>query len=119
MRTTVLLMNDLSQDSDLQKLSTIAPAMTRYEYFQSINRLQGKMRLLQSSNQYIQEAKAYVPLIDKTIQQVSYETAMPVDQMEVMLRKPDRVIYKWGISFSSAWCIPIIFGQENSLTLSL
>ncbi|WP_230875845.1 MULTISPECIES: sensor histidine kinase [Paenibacillus] len=96
LRTTVLLMNDLSQDSDLQKLSTIAPAMTRYEYFQSINRLQGKMRLLQSSNQYIQEAKAYVPLIDKTIQQVSYETAMPVDQMEVMLRKPDRVIYKWG-----------------------
>ncbi|MHA2855086.1 sensor histidine kinase [Paenibacillus sp. HGF5] len=95
LRSTVLLMNDLSQDSDLQKLSTIAPAMSRSEYFQAINRLQGKMRLLQSSNQYVQEAKTYIPLIEKTIEQVSYEGAMPPEQMKALEEHPDRVIFEW------------------------
>lgn len=109
LRSTVQLMNDLSQDSDLQKLSTIAPAMSRSEYFQSINRLQGKMRLLQNSNQYMQEAKTYVPLIGKTIEQVSYEGAMPTEQMEALARRPDGIVFEWenklqlGMVYPERW----------------
>lgn len=94
--STKMLMNNLSQDSDLQKLSTIAPAMPRSEYFQSVNRLHDKMRLLQGSNQYIESAKVYIPLISKTIQESSYVDPLPENQVAALIDAPNNVIFSWN-----------------------
>ncbi|ANS77015.1 histidine kinase [Paenibacillus yonginensis] len=84
---TVLLMNNLSQDSDFQKLGTIAPALGRTEYFQAVERVQGKMRLLQSSNPYITSAEVYIPQIEKTIRGTTYVEPMAEKQIEAIRRK--------------------------------
>jgi two-component system sensor histidine kinase YesM len=94
--STKMLMNSLSQDSDLQKLSTIAPAMPRSEYYQSINRLHDKMRLLQGSNQYMDSAKVYIPLISKTIQESSYVDPLSGDQVAALIEAPNNVIFRWN-----------------------
>ncbi|MBW7452998.1 histidine kinase [Paenibacillus sepulcri] len=96
LRSTDLLIHDLSQDSDMQKLSTIAPAMSRLEYYQAFDRIQNKMRLLKSSNQYITTAEAYIPLIEKTIQETSYLTALPQEQIDALERKSDGVLVEWN-----------------------
>lgn len=95
-RGTVLLMKEMTLDDDLQKLSTIAPAMSRLENFQAIGRMQSKMRMLQNSNQYIVLAQTYIPLIDKTIQGTSYVTAMTEEQLDALKQWSKEVIFQWN-----------------------
>lgn len=96
LRSTGVLINELSQDSDMQRLGAMASAMGIYDYFQAVDRIQSKMRLLQSSNQYVTAAQAYIPLIGKTIQGTSYIEAMPRDNITALQLKGEGPIIEWN-----------------------
>jgi len=95
LRGTSLLLSDMALDTDLQKLSTIAPAMSGFDQIQAVTRLQSRMRLLQHSNQYITQAQAYIPLIGKTIEATSYEKAMTEGQIAALQRASQEVVSQW------------------------
>ena len=54
-------------DDDLSKLSNIPEALTTYERFQSMNRLQSKMYAIKNSSIYLTNAVVIIPFLGKSI----------------------------------------------------
>ncbi|MWV46952.1 sensor histidine kinase [Paenibacillus sp. HJL G12] len=71
-------------DSDLMELAAIGTDMTYYERAQSITLIQKRLDLMKNSSPFIREAKAYVPLIQRTLLSVKYETGLSEEEYAAM-----------------------------------
>jgi len=71
-------------DEDLMELATTGDAMSAYERSYKILQIQKRLHLMKDSSPFIQEAKAFVPLIERTILSTSYETNVDLQEYEAM-----------------------------------
>ncbi|WMT41453.1 histidine kinase [Paenibacillus sp. D2_2] len=71
-------------DEDLMELATTGDAMSAYERSYKILQIQKRLHLMKDSSPFIQEAKAFVPLIGRTILSTSYETNVDHQEYEAM-----------------------------------
>ncbi|WP_160043748.1 sensor histidine kinase [Paenibacillus sp. USDA918EY] len=78
-------------DNDLMELAAIGTDMTDYERAQSITLIQKRLDLMKNSSPFIQEAKAYVPKIGRTLLSVKYETV--IDEAEYAAMQHDGPFY--------------------------
>ncbi|MDR9856787.1 histidine kinase [Paenibacillus sp. VCA1] len=78
-------------DNDLMELAAIGTDMTDYERAQSITLIQKRLDLMKNSSPFIQEAKAYVPKIGRTLLSVKYETG--IDEAEYAAMQHDGPFY--------------------------
>ncbi|WP_018755881.1 sensor histidine kinase [Paenibacillus terrigena] len=67
-------------DKDLMEIATTGTAMSYYDRAKMVLDIQRRLDLMKNSSPFIREARAYVPLIDRTILSLKFETAM--DQQE-------------------------------------
>lgn len=63
-------------DKDLMEIATTGNYMSYYDRAQKILDIQRRLELMKNSSPFIQEARAYIPLIDRTILSNKFETSM-------------------------------------------
>ncbi len=68
-------------DDDVTKLSMISPILPYYDVMLMEKRVQNKLLVMKNSSLYIAEAKAYIPLIGKTLLSTNYELAMTEEEV--------------------------------------
>ncbi|NQX66129.1 histidine kinase [Paenibacillus alba] len=71
-------------DDDLIELSTTGSELSYYERAQKILDIQKRLVLMKDSSPFIQEAKAYVPSIDRTLLSVKYDTSIDLQEFAAM-----------------------------------
>jgi len=71
-------------DKDLMEIATTGTAMSYYDRARKILDIQKRLDLMKNSSPFIQEAKAYVPLIERTILSSQYETSIDRQEYEAM-----------------------------------
>ncbi|WP_442604486.1 sensor histidine kinase [Paenibacillus sp. KN14-4R] len=71
-------------DKDLMEIATTGTAMSDYDRARKILDIQKRLDLMKNSSPFIQEAKAYVPLIERTILSSKYETSIDPQEYEAM-----------------------------------
>lgn len=71
-------------DKDLMELATTGSDMSSYERARKILDIQHRLELMKNSSPYIQEAKAYIPVIQRTILSNNYETYLDEDEYAAM-----------------------------------
>ena len=74
-------------DQDLKKLSAIGDRISEYERLELVNALQRRLYLMKYSSIYIAGAKAYVPLIHRTVSDSDYDPAINMQEFEALQRK--------------------------------
>lgn len=85
-------------DDDLAKLSTISSILPYYEVMLMQQRVQDKLWTLKNSNLFVSEAKAYIPLIGKTLLSLTDEEGMTIDEvaeLQELSRKQVSPIVYW------------------------
>ncbi|NMO97707.1 sensor histidine kinase [Paenibacillus lemnae] len=121
MAATQRLIHYLSQDKDIQKLSTISPAMSRSEYFQAVNRVQDQMRLLKNSNSYINSAETYIPQLQMTLRESSYNPSMPETRWGAIMEAQNSELHVWNESLQMGMVYPETMhtGQEPNFVIAV
>ncbi|WP_193726986.1 sensor histidine kinase [Paenibacillus guangzhouensis] len=71
-------------DKDLMEIATTGTAMSYYERAKMVLDIQRRLDLMKNSSPFIREARAYVPLIDRTILSLNFETAMDQQEYKAM-----------------------------------
>lgn len=71
-------------DKDLMEIAITGHDITYYELTQKILEIQKRLDLMKNSSPFIQEARAYVPLIDRTILSLKYETSIDESEYAAM-----------------------------------
>ncbi|MCC3375251.1 histidine kinase [Cohnella sp. REN36] len=79
-------------DDDLLELSAAGNDLSYYERAQSILNIQKRLALMKDSSPFIEKAKAYIPLLDRTVTSVGYETS--IDREEYLAIQPNRRRYE-------------------------
>ncbi|MCR8643723.1 histidine kinase [Paenibacillus sp. N1-5-1-14] len=71
-------------DKDLMEIATTGTAMSDYDRARKILDIQKRLDLMKNSSPFIQEARAYVPVIERTILSSNYETSIDRQEYEAM-----------------------------------
>jgi len=69
-------------DDDVTKLSTMASILPYYEVMLMEKRVQNKLLVMKNSNLYVSEAKAYFPLINKTLLTLTFNEGMTPEHVQ-------------------------------------
>ncbi|GGG04746.1 sensor histidine kinase [Paenibacillus aceti] len=78
-------------DTDLMEVATTGDVMSAYERSNMILEIQQRLHLMKDSSPFIQEARAYVPLIERTILSSGFETN--VDDQEYVAMQQSANMY--------------------------
>ncbi|MNH98682.1 Sensor histidine kinase YpdA [compost metagenome] len=70
------LQDQYSVDEDIEKLSVIPTSMTDYEVIDMQKRVQNKLLVLRNSSLFVEEASAYFPMMQRTLNSTTYTEAM-------------------------------------------
>jgi two-component system sensor histidine kinase YesM len=73
-------------DDDLIELAAAGNELSHYERAEKILGIQKRLVLMKDSSPFIQEAKAYVPSIDRTLMSIQYDTS--IDRLEYAAMQP-------------------------------
>ncbi|BFH64539.1 sensor histidine kinase [Paenibacillus azoreducens] len=71
-------------DNDLMEIATTGTAMSYYDRSRKILDIQRRLDLMKNSSPFIQEARAYVPLLERTILSSKYETSINEQEFKAM-----------------------------------
>jgi len=71
-------------DTDLMELAATGDVMSAYERSAKVLEIQKRLHLMKDSSPFIQESRAYVPLIERTILSSSYETNVEEQEYQAM-----------------------------------
>lgn len=71
-------------DHDLMEIAATGSEMSSYDRSSKILGIQRRLDLMKNSSPFIQEAKAYIPLIERTILSIQYETDLDRTEYEAM-----------------------------------
>ncbi len=71
-------------DRDLMEIATTGTAMSYYNRAKMVLDIQRRLDLMKNSSPFIREARAYVPLIDRTILSLNFETGMDQQEYKAM-----------------------------------
>ncbi|MDR0268746.1 histidine kinase [Paenibacillus sp.] len=71
-------------DKDLMELAATGTEMSYYDRSRKILEIQRRLDLMKNSSPFIQEAKAYVPLLERTILSSKYETSINEPEFKAM-----------------------------------
>lgn len=85
-------------DGDLLELAATGSDMTDYERAQKILAIQQRLDLMKNSSPFIREARAYIPLLQRTILSLQYETAVDEPEykaMQLSAKKDDEPFIYW------------------------
>lgn len=85
-------------DSDLQEIAAMGNELSDYDRSQKILGIQKRLNLTKDSSAFIQEVKAYVPLIQRTLLSVKYDTFVDVEEYEALQfrnKRPDEPFVFW------------------------
>lgn len=74
-------------DTDLMEVAATGNDMSPYERARKILDIQRRLELMKHSSPFIQEAKAYIPLIDRSVLSNDYETYLDEDEYTAMQQK--------------------------------
>ncbi len=100
MQRIIRLHQQYVQDDDVTKLSMISSIMPYYEVMLMQKRVQNKLWVMKNSNLYVLEAKAYIPLIGKTLLSLTDEDGMSAEEVlelqELNRRQVSPVVYLQG-----------------------
>ncbi|MGC6587949.1 sensor histidine kinase [Paenibacillus sp. Dod16] len=78
-------------DKDLMEVAATGEQMNSYERSYKILDIQHRLDLMKNSSPFIREAKAYIPLIERTVLSNSFETKLNAEEYEAM--QPDKKLY--------------------------
>lgn len=78
-------------DRDLMEVAATGEQMNSYERSYKILDIQHRLDLMKNSSPFIREAKAYIPLIERTVLSNSFETNLDAEEYEAM--QPDKKLY--------------------------
>lgn len=78
-------------DRDLMEVAATGEQMNSYERSYKILDIQHRLDLMKNSSPFIREAKAYIPLIERTVLSNSFETKLNAEEYEAM--QPDKKLY--------------------------
>lgn len=78
-------------DRDLMEVAATGEQMNSYERSYKILDIQHRLDLMKNSSPFIREAKAYIPLIERTVLSNSFETKLNAKEYEAM--QPDKKLY--------------------------
>jgi two-component system sensor histidine kinase YesM len=71
-------------DKDLMELATTGTEMSYYDRSRKILDIQRRLDLMKNSSPFIQEARAYVPLLERTVLSSKYETSINEPEFKAM-----------------------------------
>ncbi|RJE87448.1 HAMP domain-containing protein [Paenibacillus sp. 1011MAR3C5] len=71
-------------DQDLMEIATTGNDMSSYDRSRNILDVQRRLELMKNSSPFIKEAKAYIPLIGRTVLSNSYETFLDDEEYKAM-----------------------------------
>lgn len=71
-------------DTDLMEVAATGNKMSSYERSRNILDIQRRLELMKHSSPFIQEAKAYIPLIERSLLSNDYETFLDEDEYKAM-----------------------------------
>ncbi|WP_054023285.1 sensor histidine kinase [Bacillus sp. FJAT-28004] len=71
-------------DKDLMEIATTGKDMSSYERSRKILDIQRRLELMKNSSPFIKEAKAYIPLIERTILSNDFETSLNESEYKAM-----------------------------------
>ncbi|WP_218163158.1 histidine kinase [Paenibacillus sp. BC26] len=74
-------------DQDLQKLSSIGDEISQYERIVLVNALQRRLYLMKYSSLYISAAKAYIPLIGRTVTQADFDEGINEPEFQALRKQ--------------------------------
>ncbi|MBP1990751.1 sensor histidine kinase [Paenibacillus eucommiae] len=80
----IQMRNEYVFDSDLQEISVIAPAMTDFQFSQSVSRIREKLRLLKVSSLYVQNVEVHIPSLHKTISTTGFVDNIPEQELDLL-----------------------------------
>lgn len=78
-------------DRDLMEVAATGLQMNSYERSYKILDIQHRLDLMKNSSPFIREAKAYIPLIERTVLSNSFETRLNTEEYEAM--QSDKKLY--------------------------
>ncbi|KOR89497.1 sensor histidine kinase [Paenibacillus solani] len=78
-------------DRDLMEVAATGEQMNSYERSYKILDIQHRLDLMKNSSPFIREAKAYIPLIERTVLSNSFETRLNTEEYEAM--QSDKKLY--------------------------
>lgn len=79
-------------DKDLMEIATTGNYMSYYDRARKILDIQRRLELMKNSSPFIQEARAYIPLIDRTILSNKFETS--VNKQEYASMQQNKRLYE-------------------------
>ncbi|WP_053375286.1 sensor histidine kinase [Paenibacillus sp. FJAT-27812] len=79
-------------DKDLMEIATTGQDISSYERSRKILDIQRRLELMKNSSPFIKEAKAYIPLIERTILSNNYETYL--DEPEFIAMQHNAKLYE-------------------------
>lgn len=97
-------------DKDLMEIATTGSDMSSYERSRKILDIQHRLELMKNSSPYIKEAKAYIPLIQRTILSNNYETYLDEREYAAMqnnLKTYEEPFIYWNDRFFITMQYPI------------
>jgi two-component system sensor histidine kinase YesM len=71
------IINNYTDDDDIDMLSNMADYMTQFERFQAINGIRSKLLALKNSSPFIKEARLFIPSLERTIDSTGYYAIVP------------------------------------------
>ncbi|WP_409342068.1 sensor histidine kinase [Paenibacillus sp. MBLB4367] len=71
-------------DKDLMALSTAGNFISDYEKIDNIVAIQRRLNLIKYNSHYIQEVRAYIPLIERTILSATIDTSVDADEFNAL-----------------------------------
>lgn len=74
-------------DQDLRKLSAIGDQISEYERLELVNALQRRLYLMKYSSLFIADAKAYIPLIGRTVSSTGYDASIDMPEFEALQKQ--------------------------------
>ncbi|SEM57924.1 two-component system, sensor histidine kinase YesM [Paenibacillus sp. cl141a] len=78
-------------DRDLMEVAATGEQMSSYDRSHKILDIQHRLDLMKNSSPFIREAKAYIPLIERTVLSNSFETMLNTEEYEAM--QSDKKLY--------------------------
>ncbi len=97
-------------DQDLMEVATTGKEMSSYERSSKILDIQSRLELMKNSSPYIREAKAYIPLINRTVLSNNFETHLDEQEyasMQTSAKSYDEAFIYWNNRFFITMQYPV------------
>ncbi|MBP1988729.1 sensor histidine kinase [Paenibacillus eucommiae] len=86
----VRMLPEYAVDNDLRALSTTGDSIADYEKVEDIMGIQKRINLIKYNSIYIQEVRAYIPLLRRTILTSTFETSIDEAEFEALQLKNNK-----------------------------